>query len=84
MYNPFRAPTHTEYAETSLEAAKMTLLKALEQLEYYEAVVAFKRKQIARLEGAQNAKINPSTNLSKFSGISGADLGDIKPVYSPI
>ena len=72
--NPFRTPTHVEYAEVSLEQAKMTLLKAQEQLEYYESIVAFKRKQIARLEGANNAKTPKSSTNNGFPGTNDSDL----------
>lgn len=54
--NPFRELTHTEYAEQSLEKAKLELLKALEYAEYYESLVSFKRKQIARLEAAKETQ----------------------------
>jgi hypothetical protein len=73
--NPFRIPTHVEYAEVSLEQAKMTLLKAQEQLEYYESIVAFKRKQIARLEGAtNNAKTSKNSTNGSFPGTNDSDL----------
>ena len=44
--NPFREPTHEEYAKDTLAKARMELLKALEHMEYYESIVVFKRKQI--------------------------------------
>ena len=82
--NPFREPTHTEYASQSLERAKMELLKALENLEYYESVVFFKRKQIARLEGAKNAEIPKSITTNSFSGLSGSDLRDAPALLGTI
>ena len=82
--NPFREPTHEEYAEVSLARAKMELLKALESLEYYEALVSFKRKQIARLEGAENAKTPKSYGFNSFAGTSSSDLRIAEPVSSPL
>lgn len=81
--NPFREPpTHDKYAELSLRA-KLELLKALENTEYYEAVaafneavVAFKRKQIARLEGEKSAKTSESYNSNSLADINNPDLQD--------
>lgn len=71
--NPFREPTHEEYAKDTLAKAKMELLKALEHMEYYESIVVFKRKQIARLEGAENAKTPKGYSSGISTNISGSD-----------
>lgn len=55
--NPFRDESHDEYAARTLEQAKLDLLKALENVEFYEAIVSYRRKQIARLEGTEYAKL---------------------------
>lgn len=60
--NPFRDESHDEYAARTLEQAKLDLLKALETVEFYEAVVSYRRKQIARLEGTEYAKRNKINN----------------------
>ena len=71
--NPFREPAHEEYAEATLAKARLDLLKALEHMEYYESLVVFKRKQIARLEGAENAKTPKGYSSSDSTDISGSD-----------
>lgn len=82
--NPFREPTHTEYASESLARAKMELLKALENLEYYESVVSFKRKQIARLEGTEYAKLIEVANPSNTAGNSNPNIRNTTTVPDPI
>lgn len=72
--NPFRDENHNEYASRTLEVAKLDLLKALENVEFYEAVVVYRRKQIARLEGANNAKTPKSSTNNGFPGTNDSDL----------
>lgn len=82
--NPFRDESHDEYAARTLEQAKLDLLKALENVEFYEAIVSYRRKQIARLEVTEYAKLTKVANTSNTTGLSGSDLRDAPTILSTI
>lgn len=48
-FNPFKTPSAEELAARELENAKRELLQALSQKEYWEQIVVYQTKRVARL-----------------------------------